>query len=117
MQPDLELTPLSAVSPLDGRYSAKLKPLRASMSEFGYMRARVQAEVAWFIALGDAGMAQFKPLSPGARLFLLELVKKYVYVGMPVVILTSEADSAVPCRFPAAVNGGLMRPKDHHQPH
>lgn len=37
---------------------------------------------------------------------LLELVKKYVYVGMPVVILTSEADSAVPCRFPAAVEAG-----------
>ncbi len=37
---------------------------------------------------------------------LLELVKKYVYVGMPVVILTSEADSAVPCRFPAAVKAG-----------
>lgn len=32
---------------------------------------------------------------------LLQLVK-YVYVGMPVVITTSEADSAVPCRLPAA---------------
>ena len=37
---------------------------------------------------------------------LLELVKKYVYVGMPVVILTSEADSAVPRRSPAAVVSG-----------
>lgn len=37
---------------------------------------------------------------------LLELVKKYVYVGMPVVILTSEADSAVPCRLPAAAKTG-----------
>ena len=27
-------------------------------------------------------------------------------VDMPVVILTSEADSAVPCRFPAAVKAG-----------
>lgn len=33
---------------------------------------------------------------------LLQLVKKYVYVGMPVVIITSEADSAVPCRLPDA---------------
>lgn len=32
---------------------------------------------------------------------LLDLVK-YVYVGMPVVITTSEADSKVPCRLPAA---------------
>ena len=37
---------------------------------------------------------------------LLELVKKYVYVGMPVVILTSEADSAVPCHLPAAAKTG-----------
>ena len=46
-----EWTPLTAVSPLDGRYAGKLKPLRCSMSEFGYMRFRVQVEVAWFMAL------------------------------------------------------------------
>ena len=73
----LELTPVTAVSPLDGRYAAKLKPLRSSMSEYGYMRARVQVEVAWFMALSDAGMEQFKPLTPGARKYLLELVKNF----------------------------------------
>ena len=73
----LDLTPVTAVSPLDGRYAAKLKPLRASMSEYGYMRARVQVEVAWFMALSDAGMEQFKPLTPGARKYLLELVKNF----------------------------------------
>ena len=73
----LELTPVTAVSPLDGRYAAKLKPLRSSMSEYGYMRARVQVEVAWFIALSDAGMEQFKPLTAGARKYLLDLVKDF----------------------------------------
>ena len=73
----LDLTPVTAVSPLDGRYAAKLKPLRSSMSEYGYMRARVQVEVAWFMALSDAGMEQFKPLTPGARKYLLELVKNF----------------------------------------
>ncbi|MGC9562050.1 MAG: adenylosuccinate lyase [Brachymonas sp.] len=73
----LELTPLTAISPLDGRYAAKLRPLRASMSEYGYMRCRVQVEVAWFMALSDAGMEQFKPLTPGARKYLLELVKNF----------------------------------------
>ena len=72
-----EWTPLTAVSPLDGRYAGKLKPLRCSMSEFGYMRFRVQVEVAWFMALSDAGMAQFKPLTPGARMFLMDLVKGF----------------------------------------
>ena len=72
-----EWTPLTAVSPLDGRYAGKLKPLRCSMSEFGYMRFRVQVEVAWFMALSDVGMAQFKPLTPGARMFLMDLVKGF----------------------------------------
>ena len=74
---ELDLTPLTAVSPLDGRYAAKLKPLRSSMSEFGYMRFRVQVEIAWFMALSDAGMPEFAPLSPDARSYLAELVKGF----------------------------------------
>jgi adenylosuccinate lyase len=34
-------------------------------------------EVAWFIALSDAGFQEFKPLSPGARTYLLGLVKHF----------------------------------------
>ena len=68
---------ISALSPLDGRYAAKLAPLRPLMSEQGYMHRRVQVEVAWFIALSDAGFAEFKPLSPGARTYLLGLVKNF----------------------------------------
>ena len=74
---ELDLTPLTAVSPLDGRYAAKLKPLRSSMSEFGYMRFRVQVEVAWFMALSDAGMPEFKPLSAAARSYLMQLVQNF----------------------------------------
>ncbi len=68
---------VSALSPLDGRYAAKLAALRPLMSEQGYMQRRVQVEVAWFIALSDAGCPQFKPLSPGARTYLLGLVKNF----------------------------------------
>ncbi|MGQ0710920.1 MAG: adenylosuccinate lyase [Rhodoferax sp.] len=68
---------ISALSPLDGRYAAKLAPLRPIMSEQGYMHRRVQVEAAWFIALSDAGFAEFKPLSPGARTYLLSLVKNF----------------------------------------
>ena len=71
------MTPISALSPLDGRYAAKLASLRPLMSEQGYMHRRVQVEVAWFIALSDAGFAEFKPLSPGARTYLLGLVKNF----------------------------------------
>ena len=68
---------LSALSPLDGRYAGKLVALRPIMSEQGYMQRRVQVEVTWFIALSDAGFAEFKPLSPGARSYLLGLVKNF----------------------------------------
>jgi adenylosuccinate lyase len=68
---------ISALSPLDGRYAAKLALLRPLMSEQGYMQRRVQVEVAWFVALSDAGFAEFKPLSPGARTYLLGLAKNF----------------------------------------
>lgn len=79
----MALSPISALSPLDGRYAARLAALRPLMSEQGYMHRRVQVEVCWFIALSDAGFAEFKPLSPGARTYLLGLVKNF-----------SEADAA-----------------------
>ena len=68
---------INALSPLDGRYAAKVALLRPLLSEQGYMHRRVQVEVAWFIALSDAGFAEFKPLSPGARTYLLGLVKNF----------------------------------------
>ena len=79
----MALSTISALSPLDGRYAARLAALRPLMSEQGYMHRRVQVEVCWFIALSDAGFAEFKPLSPGARTYLLGLVKNF-----------SEADAA-----------------------
>ena len=68
---------ISALSPLDGRYAPKLAALRPLMSEQGYMHRRVQVEVAWFITLSDAGFAEFNPLTPGARTYLLGLVKNF----------------------------------------
>jgi adenylosuccinate lyase len=71
------LSAVAALSPLDGRYHNRLGALRPFMSELGYMHRRVQVEIAWFIALSDAGFAEFKPLTPGARTYLLNLVKNF----------------------------------------
>ena len=49
----LPLSPLTAVSPLDGRYADKTAPLRDVFSEFGLIRRRVQVEIAWLLALCD----------------------------------------------------------------
>ncbi len=47
----MTLTPLTALSPLDGRYAGKVEALRAHFSEFGLIRNRVRVEVAWLKAL------------------------------------------------------------------
>jgi len=73
----MSFSTITALSPLDGRYAAKLGQLRPLMSEQGFMHRRVQVEVAWFIALSDAGFAEFKPLTPGARKYLLGLVHNF----------------------------------------
>jgi adenylosuccinate lyase len=73
----MTFSPISALSPLDGRYASKLNALRPLMSEQGYMHRRVQVELAWFTALSDAGFDEFKPLSPGARSYLTSLVNNF----------------------------------------
>jgi adenylosuccinate lyase len=56
------LSPLSALSPLDGRYSAKVDALRTHLSESALMRCRVQVEIEWLIALSQAGLAELAPI-------------------------------------------------------
>jgi adenylosuccinate lyase len=73
----MNLSPLSALSPLDGRYAARVAALRPLLSEYGLMHRRVQVEVEWFIALSDAGMPQFPPLSEACRGLLRSLVVRF----------------------------------------
>jgi len=47
------MNPLYAVSPLDGRYAGRTEPLRAYASEAALVRARVQVEVEYLLALAD----------------------------------------------------------------
>ena len=47
----MQLEPLTAISPIDGRYAAKTDPLRAVFSEFGLIHQRVTVEVRWLQAL------------------------------------------------------------------
>ncbi len=47
----MELSPLTALSPLDGRYAGQAAPLRAWFSELALIRARVRVEAAWLARL------------------------------------------------------------------
>ncbi|WHZ18139.1 MAG: adenylosuccinate lyase [Rhodanobacteraceae bacterium] len=64
----MQLDPLTALSPLDGRYAAKVEALRPVFSEYGLMRRRVAVEIAWLIALSDeSGIVELPPFSQAAR--------------------------------------------------
>ena len=66
---------LLALSPLDGRYAAKVDALRPIFSEFGLIRARVQVEIEWLKALAaEPGVPELKPLSAVALQRLDSLV-------------------------------------------
>lgn len=73
----MSLSALTALSPLDGRYAGRLGALRPLLSEYGLMHRRVQVEVEWFIALSDAGFAEFKPLSEASRGLLRSLALRF----------------------------------------
>ncbi len=49
----MELTSLTAISPVDGRYRSKCERLDEFFSEFGLIRYRVKVEVEYFIALAE----------------------------------------------------------------
>jgi len=73
----MSLSALTALSPLDGRYAAKVAALRPLLSEFGLMHRRVQVEIEWFIALSDAGLPEFASLSEASRGYLRGLVARF----------------------------------------
>ena len=57
-------SPLQSLSPLDGRYAARLDSLRPYLSEFALLRYRVTVEAAWLRALAGAGLAELPALKP-----------------------------------------------------
>jgi adenylosuccinate lyase len=60
----MELSALTAVSPIDGRYGEKTSALRDSFSEYGLMQRRVLVEVRWLQALAaHPGIAEVPALS------------------------------------------------------
>ena len=64
----MSFSPLTALSPLDGRYASKTRPLQEHFSEYALIRERVAVEVAWLLALADEpAFEALKPFSPAAR--------------------------------------------------
>jgi adenylosuccinate lyase len=72
-----QLSTLSALSPLDGRYASKTDGLRPWLSEAAFMKQRVQVEVHWLIALSQAKLPDFPSFSGSAEAVLLKLVADF----------------------------------------
>jgi len=74
----MDLTSLTAVSPVDGRYGRKTENLRPIFSEFGLIRHRVLVEVRWLQALAaHADIAEVSALSDHANSILNGVVENF----------------------------------------
>jgi adenylosuccinate lyase len=72
------LSPLSALSPLDGRYHKQLEPLRAHFSEAALFQHRIAIEIRWLLALAqDPAIAEIKPFSKDTHQALARMIEAF----------------------------------------
>ncbi|MGB7541697.1 MAG: adenylosuccinate lyase, partial [Burkholderiales bacterium] len=74
----MPLSPLNALSPLDGRYHKQLEPLRSYFSEAALFRYRIAIEIRWLLALAaEPAIAEIKPFSPATNAELERIVESF----------------------------------------
>ena len=74
----MELSDLTAISPVDGRYGPKTAALRAVFSEYGLFHRRVQVEIRWLQALAKhPDITGLPELSPGADAELEAIIRDF----------------------------------------
>jgi len=74
----MQLDPLTAISPIDGRYAAKTESLRAIFSEYGLIRQRVIVEVRWLQALSaNSHITEIPKLSTAANALLDGIIENF----------------------------------------
>ncbi|MEH6492649.1 adenylosuccinate lyase [Halopseudomonas sp.] len=77
----MQLSSLTAVSPVDGRYGSKTASLRPIFSEYGLIRFRVQVEVRWLQCLAaHPGLPEIGPFSAEANRLLDTLAEQFEQV-------------------------------------
>lgn len=74
----MNLTPLTAISPIDGRYAEKCNDLRDYFSEYALIRYRVVVEIQWLRSLSShAGVPEVPRLSHAAEKYLDRIVDRF----------------------------------------
>lgn len=74
----MQLSSLTAISPIDGRYGQKITFLRELFSEYALMRFRVLVEIRWLQAMAQhADIHEVPPLSDSAQAYLNQLIDQF----------------------------------------
>lgn len=74
----MELSSLTALSPLDGRYGDKTMSLRPIFSEYGLLKYRVKIEILWLKKLSSCpDIKELKPFSIQAEKQLAQMIKDF----------------------------------------
>ena len=74
----MDLTPLTAITPIDGRYAGKSESLRSIFSEYGLMRHRVIVEIRWLQALSNhPAVTEVPVFSDDANIFLESIIDNF----------------------------------------
>ncbi|RDH44192.1 adenylosuccinate lyase [Zooshikella ganghwensis] len=74
----MQLSSLTALSPVDGRYSNKTADLRPFFSEYGLLRYRVEVEIRWLQQLAATPeIVEVPPLSSAANAFLEQILEEF----------------------------------------
>jgi len=74
----MALTPLTALSPLDGRYHNRVAALRGTFSELGLIRLRVRIEIEWLKTLAaEPSIPEVPPFSPPTIVQLDDVSAKF----------------------------------------
>lgn len=72
------MTPLTALSPIDGRYATKADSLRPYLSEFGLIKARVTVEIRWLQMLAEhEGISELAAFDDETTAFLDRIVDDF----------------------------------------
>lgn len=72
------MTPLTALSPIDGRYASKADSLRPYLSEFGLIKARVTVEIRWLQSLADnSAIGELAAFDADTNAFLNSIVDDF----------------------------------------
>ena len=81
----MNMNTLSAISPVDGRYTRQTAPLSSYFSEFGLIKYRIRVEIEYFLALCKLPLPQLKDVDPKIAQELRKIYSEFSMVDAQAV--------------------------------